>query len=82
MVNYKTKLILFGGHNGITALNDLQVFDIKRNCWLSEVRTNGIPPSPRFFHSAAVVSGKMYQRSSIYSYSPKMLNSHLDNKDY
>lgn len=59
MVNYKTKIYVFGGHNGNTALNDLHVFDIAKGIWL-DARTSGVPPSPRFFHSATVIGGKMY----------------------
>jgi hypothetical protein len=59
MVSHKNKLYMFGGHNGMTTTNELHVYDLVKNSWV-EVDTSGIPPSPRFSHSAAVVNGKMY----------------------
>eukprot|EP00026_Physarum_polycephalum_P007179 Phypoly_transcript_07236.p1 GENE.Phypoly_transcript_07236~~Phypoly_transcript_07236.p1 ORF type:complete len:476 (+),score=58.91 Phypoly_transcript_07236:50-1477(+) len=59
MVSYKNKLYMFGGHNGITATNELHIYDLVKNMWV-EGSTSGTAPSPRFSHSAAIVNGKLY----------------------
>lgn len=59
IVTYKNRVYLFGGHNGNHALNDLHAYDLVENIWL-DMKTTGTPPSPRYFHSAAIIDNKMY----------------------
>lgn len=59
MVSYRRKLYLFGGHCETRALNDLHIYDGMKNSWI-EAKTLGDPPSPRYYHSATVLHGKMY----------------------
>ena len=44
---------MFGGDNGKWMLNDLLRFDVKEKSWGRAV-SNGIPPAPRYHHSAVV----------------------------
>lgn len=46
-------MIVFGGRNSTTPYNDISVFNLLSNQWVS-VTTTGPPPPPRAFHSAVV----------------------------
>lgn len=61
-VLYKNKLIIFGGGNGATALNDVWWLDVsvppERMRWTQQ-QTHGVGPSPRGYHTANLVSNVM-----------------------
>lgn len=71
-------LYVFGGDNGKRMLNDLLRFDIKDCSW-GRVVTTGVPPAPRYHHSAVVFANSMFvfggYTGDIYS------NSNLRNKN-
>lgn len=58
-VLYNGCIYVFGGHNGQHMCNDLFKYDISRDLWTHE-DNNGNPPTPRYFHSAAVLEHSMY----------------------
>ncbi|KAG1853859.1 hypothetical protein C8R48DRAFT_749611 [Suillus tomentosus] len=59
-VLYNGKIYIFGGGNGLTALNDLWTLDVSRGGlrW-SLVETQGEPPVPRGYHTANLVGNIM-----------------------
>ena len=57
-VAYKDAIYIFGGDNGKQMLNDLIRFDVKDKSW-GRAFSTGIPPAPRYHHSACV-----YEKSS------------------
>lgn len=61
-VLYKNKLVVFGGGNGATALNDVWVLDVsvppERMRW-AQMRTSGTKPTPRGYHTANLVGNMM-----------------------
>ncbi|KAH7910001.1 hypothetical protein BJ138DRAFT_1009756 [Hygrophoropsis aurantiaca] len=61
-VLYQNKIWVFGGGNGLTALNDLWTLDvgvsIDRMRW-EPIRTRGEPPAPRGYHTANLVGNVM-----------------------
>lgn len=59
-VAYKDAIFIFGGDNGKQMLNDLIRFDVKDKSW-GRAFSTGIPPAPRYHHSACV-----YEKSSEY----------------
>lgn len=59
MVPYKDALYVFGGVNGERVLNDLLRFDVKEKSW-GRAFTIGIPPAPRYNHSAVVYDSSMF----------------------
>jgi hypothetical protein len=56
---YKDAVYVFGGDNGKAMLNDLLRFDVKEKSWGRAV-SNGLPPAPRYHHSAVVHGCSMY----------------------
>jgi len=59
MVAYKDAVYVFGGDKGKSMLNDLLRFDVKEKSWGRAV-SNGLPPAPRYHHSAVVHGSSMY----------------------
>ena len=59
VVAYKDAVYVFGGDNGKAMLNDLLRFDVKEKSWGRAV-SNGMPPAPRYHHSAVVHGCSMY----------------------
>jgi hypothetical protein len=60
-VHYHNWLVVFGGGNGQTALNDIWALDIsdpKRLTW-EEWKTKGDPPARKGYHTANLVGDKM-----------------------
>jgi dynein heavy chain len=61
MVNYKNKLIIFGGHGGIdyqrTAFNDVYELDLDTFEW-RKPKPKGNPPEPRGGHVATLMAQK------------------------
>jgi len=62
-VLYKNRLVVFGGGNGATALNDVWVLEVvgvppERMRWQKQ-RTTGSKPSPRGYHTANLVGNIM-----------------------
>ena len=53
------QVYVFGGDNGRSMLNDLLRFDVKEKSWGRAV-SNGIPPAPRYHHSAVVHETSMF----------------------
>lgn len=65
-VYYRGKIWIFGGGNGLNALNDLWVLDISggissssRPMRWEEVHTTGPKPNPRGYHSANLIGSIM-----------------------
>ncbi|KAG1744459.1 hypothetical protein EDB19DRAFT_1894578 [Suillus lakei] len=67
-VLYNGKIYIFGGGNGLTALNDLWTLDVSRLDPTSQsvgglrwslVETQGEPPAPRGYHTANLVGNVM-----------------------
>ncbi|KIJ61244.1 hypothetical protein HYDPIDRAFT_116246, partial [Hydnomerulius pinastri MD-312] len=72
-VLYNGKIIVFGGGNGLTALNDLWALDVSRldvslrgggagnsgGLKWSQIQTYGDPPAPRGYHTANLVGNVM-----------------------
>jgi len=58
VVAYKDAIYVFGGDNGKIMLNDLLRFDVKEKSW-GRAFFNGVPPAPRYHHSAVVHEGSM-----------------------
>jgi hypothetical protein len=56
---HKDAVYVFGGDNGKAMLNDLLRFDVKEKSWGRAV-SNGLPPAPRYHHSAVVHGCSMY----------------------
>ena len=54
-VAYKDAIYVFGGDNGKSMLNDLIRFDIREKSW-TKTGCMGVPPAPRYHHSAVVSS--------------------------
>lgn len=52
-VAYKDAIYVFGGDNGKSMLNDLIRFDIREKSW-TKTGCMGMPPAPRYHHSAVV----------------------------
>lgn len=59
VVAYKDAVYVFGGDNGRSMLNDLLRFDVKEKSWGRAV-SNGVPPAPRYHHSAVVHETSMF----------------------
>lgn len=59
VVSYKDAVYVFGGDNGRSMLNDLLRFDVKEKSWGRAV-SNGVPPAPRYHHSAVVHETSMF----------------------
>lgn len=59
VVAYKDAVYVFGGDNGRSMLNDLLRFDVKEKSWGQAV-SNGVPPAPRYHHSAVVLETSMF----------------------
>lgn len=59
VVAYKDAVYVFGGDNGKSMLNDLLRFDVKEKSW-GRAFSNGIPPAPRYHHSAVVHEASMF----------------------
>jgi dynein heavy chain len=61
MINYKNKLIIFGGHGGIdyqrTAFNDIYELDLDTFEW-RKPKPKGNPPEPRGGHVATLMAQK------------------------
>ena len=78
LVAWGDALYVFGGDNGKRMLNDLLRFDVKDASW-GRVVTTGVPPAPRYHHSAVVFANSMFvfggYTGDIYS------NSNLRNKN-
>lgn len=78
VVAYKEGIYVFGGDNGKNMLNDLVRFDVNDESW-SRACTIGIPPAPRYHHSAVVTDYSMFvfggYTGDIHS------NSNLTNKN-
>lgn len=78
VVAYKEAVYVFGGDNGKNMLNDLLRFDVKDKSW-GRAFTTGLPPAPRYHHSAVVHEGSMFvfggYTGDIHS------NSNLTNKN-
>ncbi|XP_053375125.1 leucine-zipper-like transcriptional regulator 1 [Mercenaria mercenaria] len=78
VVAYKEAVYVFGGDNGKNMLNDLLRFDVKDKSW-GRAFTMGLPPAPRYHHSAVVHEGSMFvfggYTGDIHS------NSNLTNKN-
>lgn len=78
IVAYKDAIYVFGGDNGMRMLNDLLRFDVKEKSWGRAFAT-GIPPAPRYHHSAVVHGSSMFvfggYTGDIHS------NSNLSNKN-
>uniref|UniRef100_S4RP90 Leucine zipper like post translational regulator 1 n=1 Tax=Petromyzon marinus TaxID=7757 RepID=S4RP90_PETMA len=78
VVAYKDAIYVFGGDNGKNMLNDLLRFDVKDCSW-GRAFTMGVPPAPRYHHSAVVHGSSMFvfggYTGDIYS------NSNLKNKN-
>ncbi|XP_050596167.1 leucine-zipper-like transcriptional regulator 1 isoform X1 [Bombus affinis] len=78
VVAYKDAIYVFGGDNGKRMLNDLLRFDVKEKSWGRAFAT-GIPPAPRYHHSAVVHDSSMFvfggYTGDIHS------NSNLTNKN-
>lgn len=70
-VLYMGKIYIFGGGNGLTALNDLWVLDVSRldtsmrsgssgsGLKWSLIETSGDPPAPRGYHTANLIGNVM-----------------------
>lgn len=78
IVAYKDAIYVFGGDNGKRMLNDLLRFDVKEKSW-GRAFAMGIPPAPRYHHSAVVHGSSMFvfggYTGDIHS------NSNLSNKN-
>ncbi|EZA52806.1 hypothetical protein DMN91_008863 [Ooceraea biroi] len=78
IVPYKDAIYVFGGDNGKKMLNDLLRFDVKEKSW-GRAFAIGIPPAPRYHHSAVVHDSSMFvfggYTGDIHS------NSNLSNKN-
>ncbi|GAB0088910.1 Leucine-zipper-like transcriptional regulator 1 homolog [Sergentomyia squamirostris] len=78
VVAYKDAIYVFGGDNGKSMLNDLIRFDVKEKSW-GRAFSTGIPPAPRYHHSAIVHGSSMFifggYTGDIHS------NSNLQNKN-
>jgi len=59
VVAYKDAVYVFGGDNGKSMLNDLLRFDVKEKSW-GRAFSNGVPPAPRYHHSAVVHEASMF----------------------
>lgn len=59
VVAYKEAIYVFGGDNGKTMLNDLLRFDTVEQSW-GRAFVTGIPPAPRYHHSAVVSIPQLY----------------------
>jgi len=59
VVAYKDAVYVFGGDNGKSMLNDLLRFDVKEKSW-GRAFSNGVPPAPRYHHSAVVHETSMF----------------------
>jgi dynein heavy chain len=61
MINYKNKLVIFGGHGGIdyqsTAFNDIYQLNLDTFEW-HKPKPKGNPPEPRGGHVATVMTQK------------------------
>ena len=53
------QLVLFGGYDGRKWLNDLHLFNTHSLVWTQPV-SQGQPPGPRQYHTAATVQNSMY----------------------
>ena len=72
-----SSLYVFGGDDGSKMLNDLLRFDTRSATW-SVVDTVGVPPSPRYHHSAVVHGDSMF---IFGGYSGDLLaNTNLENR--
>jgi leucine-zipper-like transcriptional regulator 1 len=58
MVTFNDSLIVFGGDNGKTMINDLITYDCKNSSWGRAL--NNTPPSSRYHHSAVVYQSSMF----------------------
>jgi hypothetical protein len=60
--SYTETLVVFGGYDGSTRLNDLQTYNYATNAWEEIIADGGSPPNPtkRFGHSAVVYDDSMY----------------------
>ena len=54
LVAHDTKMVLFGGFDGSTRLNDLHVFDLQSETWETPSDDRACRPSPRTYHSATL----------------------------
>lgn len=55
------RIFIFGGLNdSVGWLNDVVVFDIKANQWLTDVPVQGNAPAPRDKHSCTLIGNKIY----------------------
>lgn len=57
-VIWKQQLYIFGGGDGVRALNDVHVYDIKSNTW-SAVETYGVKPERRGYHTGTLVGDRL-----------------------
>lgn len=61
MINYKDKLVIFGGHGGVdyqrTAFNDIYELDLETFEW-RKPKPKGNPPEPRGGHVATLLAQK------------------------
>ena len=56
-----SKIIYFGGYDGVHWMNDINVFDIESNYW-EIVVTSEFKPRPRYRHKTNIVKGHVYIR--------------------
>ncbi|RWS21527.1 leucine-zipper-like transcriptional regulator 1, partial [Leptotrombidium deliense] len=59
IVSYKDAIYVFGGDNGKHMLNDFLRYDINDRSW-GRAFTNGVPPAPRYHHSASIYKNSMF----------------------
>lgn len=60
-VYYNSQLIIFGGGNGLKALNDVHALDLRnprRRMRWSELKVQGRAPIPRGYHSMNLIGSK------------------------
>jgi hypothetical protein len=51
-----SRIIYFGGYDGVNWMNDVHVFDIENEEW-TKVTTSEYKPRPRCRHSANILKG-------------------------
>lgn len=72
-VAYKNAIYVFGGDNGKSMLNDLIRFDIKELSW-TKTGFMGVPPAPRYHHSAVVCKLWYYNSIQVFFLLKKFLS--------
>eukprot|EP01133_Synstelium_polycarpum_P004287 gene4287-5006_t len=54
-----TKLLIFGGYNGVDFYDDVMLYDINSNTWQTKM-TSGTPPCARYAHTATLVNNQTH----------------------